>query len=281
MTQGVRRLAAAIGLRWLATAIVLAIAIPALAQEPPSPPPEPQPTHDISKVDPAPLGGAIAVPLPEKQRRQMKKYEIPDLAGAKQAIGSQLIDGRLPRPLLDYFVSTTAVDQRISLFEGGLVVVRMTGAGGTIHKRVIIPADALEHYLDAAAADRLKTVRPQDVSAPTDRRTAFLRIYDKEGKFVERVFDPAGARPKVLQDQTGPLADLLRAVSEDRTVTSTLANYAPKVGDELVGDDRKVYRVARIIDDSGVVELRCLSQPTILYVAIKDLYNYFVGRTAQ
>jgi len=25
------------------------------------------------------------------------------------------------------------------------------------------------------------------------------------------------------------------------------------------------------------VELRCLSQPTTIYVDVKDLYNYFIG----
>lgn len=267
--------------RAAAIAITAAIAVSAPAQQPPAPPPEPQPQHDISKVDPAPLGGAISTPLPEQQRRKLKRYEIPDLAGAKQAIGSQLIDGRLPRPLLDYFVHNSGVEQRISFFEGGLVVVRMTGAGGTIHKRVIIPADALENYLQATSVERLKSIRENDVSRPTDRRHAFFRLYDDEGKFTERSFDPTGVRPKVLQDQLAPLADLLRAISEDRTVTSTVANYVPKVGDELVGDDRKVYRVERIIKDSGIVELRCLSQPTLLYVDVKDLYNYFVGRPAQ
>lgn len=267
--------------RLAALAIVAVAAVSALAQQQPAPPPEPQPQHDISKVDPAPLGGAIATPLPEKQRRKLKRYDIPDLAGAKQAIGSQLIDGRLPRPLLDYFVHNSGVEQRISFFEGGLVVVRMTGAGGTIHKRVIIPPDALKNYLDATSIERLESIRENDVSRPTDRRHAFFRLYDEEGKATQRTFDPTGVRPRILQDQLAPLTDLLRAISEDRTVTSTVANYVPKVGDELVGDDRKIYRVQRIIEESGIVELRCVSQPTILYVAAKDLYNYFVGRPAQ
>jgi len=260
-------------------AVALAVAIlasfPLLAQ---SPPPPPDQTHDITKVDTAPLGGAISTPLPERLSRRLKKYEIPEMTGAKQAIGSQLINGELPRPLVDYFVRNSAVDQRISIFEGGLVVIRMTGAGGTIHKRVIIPPDALKNYLDAIPPAQLERIREADLSEPTDRRRAFLRIYKPDQKHVERTFDPTGRRPRTLQTQIAPLEDLLRAISEDRTVTSTVANYDPKVGDELVGDDRKIYRVERIIPESGVVELRCTSQPTILYVAAKDLYNYFVGR---
>jgi hypothetical protein len=106
-------------------------------------------------------------------------------------------------------------------------------------------------------------------------------LYSKDGKFVERAFDPAGRRPRELEEQITPLEDLLRALSEDRTVTSTVANYDPKVGDKLVADDRKVWRVARIIEENGIVELRCTTAPTIMYVAKKDLYNYFVGRPAE
>ena len=46
----------------------------------------------------------------------------------------------------------------------------------------------------------------------------------------------------------------------------------------VVADDRKVYRVTRIIENR-IVELKCINQPTMIYVAIKDLYNYFIGTT--
>jgi hypothetical protein len=258
--------------------LLLFIAIPATGQ---APPPEQTPPHDIRSVDTTPVDGAISTPLPERQRRQLRKYEIPELSGARQAIGSQLIDGKLPRPVLDYAVRTSAVDQRISFFDGGLVVVRLTGAGGTIHKRILIPDDALKTYLASTSIEVLRGVGPYDLAKPTERRRAFLRLYEKDGTFVERVFDPAGRRPKAVQDQITPLEDLLRTLSEDRTVTSTVANYEPQVGDRLVADDRKVWRVARIIEETGIVELRCTTAPTIMYVAVKDLYNYFVGRPAE
>ncbi|HVS30648.1 MAG TPA: hypothetical protein VMS98_04250 [Thermoanaerobaculia bacterium] len=266
--------------RWVLAAVVIALPVPVLAQhDPPAPGTAAEP-HDISKVDTAPLGGAIAVPIPEKQRRRLKRYEIPELVGAQQAIGSQLIDGRLPLPLVDYHVRNAVIDQRISFFEGGLVVVRLSGAGGTIQKRVIIPPDALEKYLEVTSARSLRKIGEMEVTPPAELRTARLRIYDGDS-FVERLFDPTGTKPKRLQDQVGPLEDLLRAITEDREVTSSVAGYEPKVGDELVGDDRRVYRVERVIADSGIVQLRCVSQPTILYIAKKDLHNYFVGKPAQ
>src|SRR6185295_5776186 len=149
------------------------------------------------KVDPAPLGGAIATPLPEREARKLRKYNIEELAGAHQALGSQLIDGRLPRPLLDYRNVSGAVDQRLSMFEGGLVVVRMSGAGGTIQKRVIIPADAMNKYLAATSPLKLAQVRNDELAKPSEKRAAFLRVYRDKMPFEERAFDPAGAKPKI------------------------------------------------------------------------------------
>lgn len=250
-------------------ALSLLLALPALAQD--------APPHGIDKVDPAQPGGAIAVPLPERQRRMLRKYDIAELSGAKQALGSQLIDGRLPKPLVDYLNIEGKVQQRISLFEGGLVVVKMTGAG-TIFKKVIIPPDALASYARMISPKALATVSPLDVRAPEQGRRAVLRIYDEDGTFVEKEFHPAGVLPKRLSDQVLPLQDLLRTISEDRTVTTSVAGYEPKAGDELVADDQRVYRVMRIVDPPGVVELKCLDDPISIYVAKKDLSQYFIGR---
>jgi hypothetical protein len=225
-------------------------------------------------VDPAPIGGAISVPLQPAQQRRMKKYELPELVGSRQAIGSQLIDGRLPHPLVDYLVHNAKVEQRLSLFEGGLVVINMTGAGGTIRKKVLIPDDALQAYLKPLHTRALLTLR---LKTPDESHRATLRIYDDAGTPMTLAYDPIGTLPKTLNDGIAPIEDLLRAISEDRTVTSTVAGYEPKVGDQLVGDDRKTYRVERILDAGNIVELHCTSQPTILYVAKKDLYNYFIG----
>ena len=258
----------------VSSAVLLLIAATTFAQEQPSPAPT---GHDISQVDTAPLGGAIAIPIPEEESKRLRKYDIPELVGARQAIGPQLIDGRLPHPLLDYAVHNGRIVQRLSLFEGGLAVLNMTGAGGTIRKKLILPSDALLSYLKPAKAPSLRILRPYEVPMPMPDRYAEVRAYDYPGaKKFELKFDPVAALPKALNDVTMPLSDLLRAMSEDRTVTNSVANYEPKVGDELIGDDRKTYRVSRMTPD-GVVELHCVGQPTIIYVDKKDLYNYFIG----
>jgi len=249
--------------RFVRCLLLLLCALPALGQ------------HDISKVDPAPPDSAIATPMPENRQRMMKKYDIPDLAGAQQALGSQLIDGSLPRPLIDYIVQEGAVEQRVSIFEGGLVVVNMTGAA-TIRKRMLIPPDALTAYTAHTSAKSLRTVDAQSLVPAEVARRSQLRVYDEDGTYVERVFHPGRILPKPLADQILPLRDLLRAISEDRDVTSSIAGYEPQAGDELVADDHKIYRVTRVVD--LVVELRCLTVPTTIYVAKKDLSQYFIGK---
>lgn len=233
--------------------------------------------HDISKVEPVVPDAAIATPVPERRQRQLKKYEMPELAGAKQALGPQLIDGRLPKPLVDYTALDGSIEQRISIFEGGLVVVKMTGAA-SMHKKMILPADALAQYMTALSAQSLKKIDQRELAPAEATRRAAVRIYAADGTFVERVFHPDRVPPKELNDHVAPLRDLLRAISEDRGVTTSLAGYEPKEGDELVADDHKVYRVTRVAAGEGVIELRCLDAPTKMFVAKKDLHLYFLGR---
>lgn len=234
--------------------------------------------HDISRVEPVAPDAAISTPIPEKQQKRLKKYDMPELSGAKQAIGPQLIDGRLPKPLVDFITVEGTIEQRISIFEGGLVVVKMTGAA-SIQKKVIIPPDALTQYTRALSASSLKDVDQRELAQPEPQRRASLRVYAADGTFAERVFHPNRVPPKELNDHVAPLRDLLRAISEDRGVTTSLAGYEPKEGDELVADDHTVYKVTRIVSGgSGIIELRCLDAPTKMYIAKKDLHLYFLGR---
>jgi hypothetical protein len=245
---------------------VLLCALPAAAQ------------HDISQVEPAAPDAAVSTPIPMK--RGFKKYDIPDLAGAQQVIGSQLIDGRLRKPLVDFITADGPVEQRVSIFEGGLVIVNMTGPA-TIRKKLLIPEGALRSYVAAVSAEALRGIEQYSLVPPEPTRRSLLRVYEADGRFVQRSFNPSRVLPKPLTDQITPLRDLLRAVSEDRNVTSSVAGYLPKTGDELVADDQKVYRVTRVVDGADVVELKCLDAPTTIYVSKKDLHLYFVGRRSE
>src|SRR5438105_6791434 len=163
-------------MRWMVLPALL-LATGALAQSPEQPQPA-DPPHDISQVDVAPINGAISVPLPEKERKRLQKYEIPELVGSRQALGSQLLDGRLREPLLDSLSEQGPIHQRLSIFEGGLVVVDVHGAGGTMRKKLLIPDDALKNYVRAISTLSLTDVRPADIVAPRDGRRSALRVYD-------------------------------------------------------------------------------------------------------
>jgi hypothetical protein len=250
-------------------ALIALLAVPAAAQQP----------HDISGVDAVNPDSIIAIPLPPKSQRQMKKYETPELVGARQALGSQLVDGELRHPLLDYVTKSGLIEERLSMFEGGLIVVSMSGSGGNMHKKLLIPIDALAAYRRAASPEKLEVIHASDVSKPAIERHSLLRIYRADGTHVELMFDPSGSIPKTLADEIRPLEDLLRVIAEDRTVTSTIAGYEPKVGDELVGDDQRIWRVERVTEQ-GLIQLRCTGQPTIVYIDKHFLYNYFIGKRA-
>lgn len=245
-------------------ALTLLAGLPVLAQ------------HDITQVEPAAPDAAIATPLPESQRRMMKKYDTPELAGARQAVGPQLIDGRLRRPLIDYTITEGPLEQRISIFEQGLVYVKMTGAS-SVRKRLLIPQDALDSFVKGIDAAGLRAIRADSLPAPDPHSRAHLRVYEADGTHVDRVFHPGRVLPKQIVDRTMPLLDLMRAVTEDREVTSSVAGYEPKPGDELVGDDQKTWRVVRVVEEAGVVELQCLDVPMTIYVAKKELHLYFIG----
>ncbi|HVE73065.1 MAG TPA: hypothetical protein VNI54_16985 [Thermoanaerobaculia bacterium] len=232
--------------------------------------------HDITRVEPVTANTAISTPVPDREQRKLKKYDMPELAGARQALGPQLIDGRLPKPLADYVVAEGTVEQRISIFEGGLVVVRMTGAS-LIQKKVILPPDALEQYMRTINAAAVRAIDSRELLPPERSQRGVLRVYDADGTPVERLFHPNRVLPKPLNDQIAPLRDLLRAISEDRGVSTSIAGYEPRAGDELVADDSKTYRVVRVTEGAGIVELKCLDAPATIFVAKKDLHLYFMG----
>jgi len=247
----------------------LLLALPAAAQQS-----EPQDAPELIGA-PAP-GSALSLPVPNSRQMDMSRYDIPELAGAQAAHGSHLVEGRLPRPVADYSALVGKVQQRISIFENGIVAVSMKGAGGTIRKRIRIPPDALEAYRKALQAEALDEFINQTLSSTSDR--AVLRIYRDDRSHVERTFNPTFVQSAFIDQPLNILKDLLRALSEDREATNPLTGYTPRVGDHLVSDDEQTYRVVAILQNGEYLELVSTREPLTLYVATKDLHNYFIGR---
>lgn len=220
-------------------------------------------------------GGAISVPLPPTDRMDPTKYEIPELAGAIPADGSQLVDGRLPEPLVDYVIHVGQHEQSLTLFTNGLIVIRMKGIDGGMLKKVTIPPDALVEYRKHLNASALEQLASRASSMSSDRDYELIRIYDGS-EYVERRFAPNLILPTPVQRQRRILLDVFSAIAYDREVTAPLVNYVPTQGDILVSEDQRVYSVKRIIDNH-VVELACTTEPTVMYVDFKDLHLYFVA----
>lgn len=251
-------------IRWVCSlAIVLGIPAPLL----------PQQTAEPSS--PAP-GAAMATQRPDMRESDSKKYDIPELNGVEVARGSFLVNGKLPRALADYTAQVSGIKQHISIFENGIVAVNMEGAGGTIRKKVLLPPDALERYRQALSAEALVD-EPRGNAGPNSDK-ALLRIYRDDGTWVERRFNPTLIQSATMAQPLTILTDLLRVLSEDREVTNTLTNYVPRVGDQLISDDEHIYRVIRLLHEGTYVELRSTRDPLTLYVAAKDLNQYFVGK---
>lgn len=224
---------------------------------------------------PAP-GSALSLPMPTSRQGDLRRYEIPELAGAEVAHGSNLIEGRLPYPIADYSAMVGKISQRISIFENGIIAVSMKGAGGTIRKRIRIPPDALEAYRKALEAQALEDFWSQPPGTTADR--AVLRIYRDDRSHVERIFNPTIVQSASIDRPLQILSDLLRALSEDREATNPLTGYTPRVGDHLVSDDEQTYRIVAILQNGEYLELVSTREPLTLYVAMKDLHNYFIGR---
>lgn len=235
-----------------------------------------QEKRDISTVTPASPGTAIAVMPDDDTRIDPKQLEIPELAGARQAIGSQLVNGRLPRPLIDYKTTSEAVNERLTLFETGLVAVRLTVPGGDIQKKLILPPDAVQAYLKELTPAELARMRTFETSTEAVWQ-GVIRLYDPIGNPVERTFDSTTILPRELQQFRMVMQDLLRAICQDREVTNSVAGYTPAIGDRLVSDDQRVFEVVALTGGGQFVELKCVNDPTRMYVAVKDLYLRFVG----
>lgn len=219
-------------------------------------------------------GIAISVPLPNLDSRQFRRYAVVELSGAMPIDGSLLVDGRLPAAIVDYASQLGTVRQHASIFENGVVAIHLSGVGGQVDKKVLMPPDAVASYREFFAACDLGSFRPIDPGAEGDQVS--LRLASADGKIVEKRFPATALIPENVERMRLVLDDLIRALSEDQGVTNPISVWEPREGDTLLGGDQKRYRVVRILKGE-FVELVCTSEPVRRFVPIKDLHLYFVG----
>lgn len=224
---------------------------------------------------PTELGNAISIPTPDEGSIDTRKYNTAELNGAAPAIGSQLIDGRLPRPLLDYVVRASGATQRISFFEGGLVVVHITAGGARLRKRVRVPAGAVDAYLDLLTPEQIDRLAHDDHGLSITKEQSYLRRYRPDGTPVEIGFSNSRILPYEIQRVRTVLDDLIRILSEDREVTNPMIAYTPRLGDKLIGEDQQLYQVTAINNHGAMLELTATRNPVKIFVATKDVFTYF------
>lgn len=224
---------------------------------------------------PTELGTAISIPTPDEGRIDTRKYNTAELNGAAPAIGSQLVDGRLPRPLLDYVSKSAASLQRISFFEGGLVVVHIEAGGARLRKRVRVPPGSVDVYLDLLTPAQIDALDHNDLSLAIAKERSYLRRYREDGTPVEIGFSNSRILPAEVQRLRTVLDDLVRILAEDREVTNPMIAYTPRLGDRLIGEDQQLYKVTAINNQGAMLELTSTRDPVKIFVATKDVFTYF------
>lgn len=224
---------------------------------------------------PTELGTAISIPTPDEHRLDTRNYNTAELNGAAPAIGSQLIDGRLPRPLLDYGSASSGSLQRISFFEGGLVVLHVEAGGARLRKRVRFPAGAVDVYLDLLSPRQMEMLAKSDMGLAISKDSGYIRRYREDGSPVGVDFSNSRVLPAEIQRLRSVLDDLVRILAEDREVTNPMIVYKPRLGDKLIGEDQKLYKVTGIRNEGTLLELTSTKEPITIFVATKDVFTHF------
>lgn len=244
------------------TVASLALSLSAQVEEEYSPPPE--------------LGASISIPKPDEDAIDESRYSSPELTDTRAAVGSQLIEGRLPAPLLDYAIVTSKSSQRLTFFEKGLVVLHMKAGDANLRKRMILPEGALTDYLALLPPDKAARINRDEIltNGLSDDR-GIIRIYRENGTHEEIVFSNSRVLPATVQQLRSTLDDLVRILAEDRGATNPMSKYVPRIGDKLISEDMKLFEVTALMNEGKLIELTGLQEPIRLFVEKDDIVSYF------
>lgn len=209
-------------------------------------------------------------------QREDSRNVVPELAGAERVTGSILVDGELPAPYIDYIVTLGPEQtQKLSLYQNGLVTMAVRVGTHKTVKQVLFPVQAIDAYREHLHVRALRsiTIQPQ-IATPTAMRE-IIRIYDQEGKHVERSFDPSLYLPAELERMRLLLLDLARVITEDNEVTNPMSDYVPEAKDRLLDQQMTEWVVVRVVNDH--VELQSSSRPLRVWVRTNQLDEQFLS----
>jgi hypothetical protein len=225
---------------------------------------------------PSELGVSISIPRPNEGDVDNSRYTSPELPDTTPAVGSQLVDGRLPRPRLDYAIVTPKALQRVSIFEKGLVVLHFRAGNATLRKRMILPQGALDEYLQMITPDEAARIARNEIlinGLSADR--GIIRLYRDDGSHEMIEFSNSRILPSTVQQLRSSLDDLIRVLAEDRGATNPMSGYTPRLGDKLISEDMKLFEITHIAQQDEIVEFTGLQEPVRLYVPMDDIPSYF------
>jgi len=223
-------------------------------------------------VPPAELGTAISIPKPNEDSIDESQYTSPELTETRAAVGSQLVDGRLPLPRLDYSIVTPKSLQRLSFFEQGLVVLHVKAGDANLRKRMILPEGAITDYLAVLSPDEAAAISRREMltNGLSDDR-GILRLYRDDGTYEQVEFSNSRILPADVQRLRSVLDDLIRILAEDRGATNPMAGYTPRIGDKLISEDMKLFEITSVASEGQVIEFTGLQEPIRVYVTKEDI----------
>ena len=222
---------------------------------------------------PAGIAFAQRGSVPEEQ----KGSNVPELAGAIRVEGPTLVDGKLPRPFIDYSIDLTSVRRTMTLFFSGLLVVSTTHHDNTFTKKILIPPGAVASYEEFVSHEKFAALPPTGQLASPTQAVETIRVYSRDGTFSERSYDANLRLASDLEVFRGLMKDLMRVISEDQDVSNPMIGYEPLVGDELLTEDFVTYRILRVDLEAGIVEVYGVDDPIRMFVVRSDLETRFIG----
>lgn len=225
--------------------------------------------QSISATD-VPTG--VVVEEAGRDKSSDEPYDVPELYGSRP---HELRSGeRLPQVLAEYVVRSGKLLQRISIFDNGVGVVHLRGGEGNATRRLLLadePIDTVRKVMEQIDIHGLRTSDPfRDPSEYAELRIA------RGGKLVSIALGANEVQPQSIETLRVVMSDLLAAMMQDRQISNPIAQYHASVGDRLVSEDGRTYRVTRLIEDGSVVELEMTSKPLRIVVPSNLLYKMFV-----
>lgn len=209
-------------------------------------------------------------------QRQDSQGTVPELAGAERVTGSLLVDGHLPAPWLDYIIDLGGDrSQKLTIYQNGLVTLGTRFGDRSSLKKVLFPPGAIAIYKEHLDGKLLESIDEQPLIVTPTKLRELIRIYDDEGRHVERKFDPSLYLPSNLEGARALLQDLSRVIIEDNELTNPMVDYVPQRDDRLLDEQMDAWVILQVVNDH--LEVQKENSPLRVWLKIEQLDEQFIN----